>query len=300
MCSKELKIFEINAELKTVLISLCDCAVDSALSVNKNRFRTVFEESEIDEVYEKYCANKMRDWTTKGIPVASLDFKIEKFGEEHGKLRYAEACKKMDSVSVKYFLKKGYELKDAEKMCKDRQSTFSLSKCVDRHGEEDGYDIWLDRQNKWQETLNSKPIEEIERINQSKISKSGISKIANTFCSMLYEDGDRCFGHPLGEKMITIFVDGHMKRAMVDFNRGNKVIEFFGDFWHANPEIYEDHKIMMYSSSDKPLAKNVRQRDANRVNAIVKQGYNVLVIWESDFRRDPEKVISKCQKFLNS
>jgi len=70
----------------------------------------------------------------------------------------------------------------AKQMLSERQSTFSLRKLIDKYGEEVGTKLWSDRQEKWQETLNSKPQEEIDEINSRKVSINsgyGFSTIRN-------------------------------------------------------------------------------------------------------------------------
>lgn len=60
------------------------------------------------------------------------------------------------------------DVKEAERMLAERQTTFSLEKCVEKHGIEEGTKIWEERQEKWQNTLNSKSYEELMEINAKK------------------------------------------------------------------------------------------------------------------------------------
>lgn len=70
-----------------------------------------------------------------------------------------------------YWINKGYDEDEAKKKLSDRQQTFTLEKCIKRHGEEKGYKIWKERQEKWQNTLESKSIEEKREINKKKASR---------------------------------------------------------------------------------------------------------------------------------
>lgn len=56
----------------------------------------------------------------------------------------------------------------AKKSLKEQQSTFSMQKCIEKHGHEKGMEIWNNRQIKWQNNLTNKPLDEIKRINESK------------------------------------------------------------------------------------------------------------------------------------
>lgn len=75
------------------------------------------------------------------------------------------------STKIEYYISKGYSKEESEILLSERQSTFSLSKCIERHGEDEGLRMWKERQEKWQSTLNSKSKEEIEEINRKKSSR---------------------------------------------------------------------------------------------------------------------------------
>jgi G:T-mismatch repair DNA endonuclease (very short patch repair protein) len=86
-------------------------------------------------------------------------------------------------------------------------------------------------------------------------------------------------------------------KVSVDFCRGNQVIEFFGDYWHANPSVYmADHVI----ARKKKTAKQIQLEDAERIAKIEAAGYQVKIVWEREYRRNPEKVIQECKEFLNA
>jgi len=69
--------------------------------------------------------------------------------------------------------KKG--LSEEEVKVKEKQTTFSLKKCITKYGEEKGLEVFNERQRKWQETLNNKSQEEIDDFNRRK--SSGIGNI---------------------------------------------------------------------------------------------------------------------------
>ena len=67
-------------------------------------------------------------------------------------------------TQVPYWTKHGYSEEEVKKIVSEKQATFSLEKCIEKYGEENGRKKWLERQERWQNTLKSKPKEEIERI----------------------------------------------------------------------------------------------------------------------------------------
>lgn len=87
----------------------------------------------------------------------------------------------------------------------------------------------------------------------------------------------------------------HYRYDYVDFTR-KKIIEFNGDFWHCNPEKYNEdfnHKIL------KSSAKKIWMNDKIKIDWISSKGYKVMVIWESEYRKDPKQTLEKCIEFIN-
>jgi DNA mismatch endonuclease, patch repair protein len=82
-------------------------------------------------------------------------------------------------------------------------------------------------------------------------------------------------------------------------NRSRKVAVFVdGDFWHANPREWERRGFeSMEAQFPKPkraewaakLRRNV-ERDAAVNKALAAEGWEVIRVWESEIRADPEAV----------
>ena len=83
-----------------------------------------------------------------------------------------------------------------------------------------------------------------------------------------------------------------ISRYNVDFiNREtNHIIEIHGDYWHCNPNIYEDDYIHPYF---KMTAKERRKLDEQRKQYLESLGYSVTVVWESDIDEFIESLKSK-------
>ena len=86
-------------------------------------------------------------------------------------------------------------------------------------------------------------------------------------------------------------------RSCVDFCDGNKVIEFFGDYWHSNPVIYPEE---YFNARKKMKASEIWQKDAERIKKITDAGYQVKIVWERDFKRNPQKIIQECLEWLSN
>jgi len=60
------------------------------------------------------------------------------------------------NTNINYWLNKGFNEDEAKEKLTERQKTFTLKKCIEKHGEVDGKKIWKDRQEKWVNTLTKK------------------------------------------------------------------------------------------------------------------------------------------------
>lgn len=60
------------------------------------------------------------------------------------------------------------------------------------------------------------------------------------------------------------------------------IIEFFGDYWHGNPELFKEEEII---AQGKFTRKEVNQKDQKRVNNLVSAtGFEVVIVWENDWK----------------
>jgi very-short-patch-repair endonuclease len=74
-----------------------------------------------------------------------------------------------------------------------------------------------------------------------------------------------------------------------------KIIEFNGDFWHANPKIYDGECLM---EVQKIKAKDVWEKDKSKNSKVEDKGFEILTVWESDYIRNKKNVINNCIEFL--
>ena len=198
-------------------------------------------------------------------------------------------------TQLKYWIARGYDEDEAREMLAERQRTFTLEKCIERYGEEEGKRIYEDRQIRWQNTLNSKPPEEIERINRAKMNfgpqKKGYSLISQElfweihkaikndfknirFATLDPETNERSENN--NELHIhcgnyCYFLDFYIEDINVD-------IEFDGDRWHGTTERVE--------------------KDLKRDTNLIKEGISVFHIKEGDYRNDKKNTVRRCLEFI--
>ena len=89
-------------------------------------------------------------------------------------------------------------------------------------------------------------------------------------------------------------VRGKLKVHRVDYIYNNKIIEFFGDYWHGNPEIYSKGQLIR-----KKRIEDVWAHDNNKIEDLRNNGYSILIIWEKEYCNSPDTVLKLCKDFID-
>jgi very-short-patch-repair endonuclease len=184
-------------------------------------------------------------------------------------------------VSEKYWMNKGYTEEESKKIVSEKQSTFSLEKCIEKYGEKDGRKRWVDRQDKWNKNY--------KKTNYSKISQE-------LFWNILEFSPEIKNMNPIfatfNKGQIDLSGINHEKTLKTenisvkpDFILDNKIIEFDGVYWH-------DHK-----RRNKP--ENMK-RETIKDKELISSGYSILRINEIEYEKNKQETIEKCVKFLNA
>jgi hypothetical protein len=235
-----------------------------------------------------------------GTKLASLDGCIAKYGEIEGsKIWYDRTelrsiCGKTGSANIEYWLKKGYSESEAIIKRSERQSTFSKEKCIEKYGEEEGLKIFTERQTKWTKSLNSGGN---LKVGHSKVSQELFYKLLEYYD---IEDRDKIYFATHNKEYRLNKFDGGI--WLYDFTdiKNKKIIEYNGDMFHGNPKKYKS------SDYPHPFKKNVTAdeiwcSDKIKTDTANKEGFEVLVIWDSEYRwGNKDSIIEKCVKFLKS
>lgn len=234
--------------------------------------------SKTSELERKQRSPKCIEFYQKKYP-GLTDEEYINMVKEHKKLTASRLTPEKHSTKIEYWLAKGYNKEEAIEKLSERQRTFTLQKCIDKYGEENGLKRFEDRQNKWQKSLHNT----LEKQGYNGIPQS---KFANSIINLLIDKlGDECEKEFLLEKF------------SFDFKYKNKLIEFNGDYWHCNPMIYDDDFII---PTTKQSAKYIWERDSKKRDVAYKNGYEVYTVWESDYNDNMPLVIKKCMEFLTS
>ena len=71
----------------------------------------------------------------------------------------------------------------------------------------------------------------------------------------------------------------------------NRIIEFHGDFWHAR-----DNENVC--TEKRGSLQEIRDRDERKKVIAESNGYELMEIWEGDYKKDKQGIIEKCIRFL--
>lgn len=171
---------------------IIDKKVSENIKYSPFDYKYWMEKESLNESAAKYKANSIRPikkeyWLEKGYTESeSLKLaketkdKNNKIGNMKSRSRDDIKFRKSSTRCVEYWLNLGYSEDDANKKLSETQSTFSYDKCIKKHGELEGTKIFKDRQEKWQNTLNSKTDDELYEINMKK------GRIEKPYAELLY------------------------------------------------------------------------------------------------------------------
>jgi ribonucleotide reductase alpha subunit len=207
---------------------------------------------------------------------------IEKYGEEDGKNLYKEYVIRK-TKNTPFFLDYWINLFDGniEKAKKEyiNFQTKDLEFFINKYGNVEGLKRYNQRCKKVRQWTVTRPFFNYSKVSQdlfNELLKFNFINKTNVF-----------FAEHNGEKNI--------EYLRPDFVYKNKIIEFFGDYYHCNPTIYNENFL---NTKVNKCAKEIWEDDTKRINLYLKKGYDVLIIWEKDYFKNSDNEIKKCKKFL--
>lgn len=192
-------------------------------------------------------------------------------------------------TNIAYWLKEtDNNQEEAERLLRKFQ-TRDLSWFVNKYGEDEGPIRYQAKTEKWLKTLSSKSESEILRIN--KLKAAGIGKKSKKEKELFFILMN--FGLMIEHQFVIQRQNNQW--YYYDIRLNNKIIEFNGDYWHCNPKMYE---ASYYNKRVKKSAKEIWEKDKEKLQFAKDQGFDVLVIWEYKYNTDKEQVIQECIDFL--
>lgn len=116
--------------------------------------------------------------------------------------------------------------------------------------------------------------------------KYGVSKLEEDFAKNFLEKLNIEYVYQFEAKDIGRFFDFYIPKS-------NLIIEIDGDFWHGNPEKYKDNELRKHQI-------RARRIDEYKTKWALMHSIPVLRIWESDIRKNPQKVMKLLKETIKN
>jgi len=205
--------------------------------------------------------------------------------KEAGKsIKNTMASGDINQTQIGFWIKQGFSEEEAKEKVKERQTTNTLEKFIQRHGEEEGKRRWIKRQERWLNSLENNGWFG----NHSKVSLELFDAVSEKISDLRY-----------GKNELNVKLGHKVKKPDCTKQGTKKVIEFFGDYFHANPDKYKSKDVIRrIDEGDDILAEDIWKKDKERLDLFKNHKFDVLVIWEKDYRDNPQGTIDKCIKFF--
>lgn len=218
----------------------------------------------------------------KQYQIRDINYFINKYGETKGVEKYNNRCSKVSrSLTKEGFVENYGSIKGLmmynEKSKKTSYSGSFIGLC-EKFGE----------------------IEAIEIIKKRVSYKGGYSNVSVECFNKIIKEFPSLNSMDVfyGENEWFVRCKGD-KFYMIDFyvRDLNVIIEFYGDYWHGNPKIFEKDNVLY---DKKITVEDIWNRDAERINNIKKalKTDKVYIIWENDYYKNFNKILNNLEEYF--
>lgn len=281
-CNKEL---DIGFRKDEFIVSTCKCSADSKTYATLEKLSTLFNEKEAAEILTIFAEHKTRKlqnmlkhWTDQGYTDEEAEQAVSEVQTSRS-ARSPSAQKGARGYSMRtkeYWIKKGYTDLEAVQQVGKAQVGNGLDFYVTQYGIEEGQKRYNTRISQWLKKMTS--------------LNMGISQVSISLFEKVDPDKNGRYG--INETTVR----GKLKVYRVDYldSHKKKIIEFDGDYWHANPS--------KFSKTDQVRGIPVTEiwdRDHRKTQDLQGAGYDVLRVAEGAYNNDPVATIKKCKDFLD-
>ena len=82
--------------------------------------------------------------------------------------------------------------------------------------------------------------------------------------------------------------------SSLDYGLDSSLIEYNGDYWYFNPNKYDSK---YFNQKKNKTAKEIWDYDKNKLYLAKNNGYNIEVIWESDYKKNNNIIIELIKNY---
>lgn len=318
------------------MITCLECGIEvSRLQWTHFKYKCTGKVLDSKQYLEKHPGARLVDEELAKKTAVTEENLVLKYGKQDGLDRW-NSYKEKQSISNSFNYKQknhGWTNNEFEEFNKSRAST--LSNFVKRHGESVGirkWDEYCERQRyttskeyyiekygnvdgikRWREYCKDRAkASNIEFIMERyDLTSTGAESLLSERRSGQYvSNGERVFLEYIHTFLTDISYDYNNKQYCIWNQHTNspmfydatstkrmKIIEYNGDYWHANPEKYEKDFVLKQSGAS---AEEIWERDRLKICSANDRGFEVFTVWENEFITNPETVKEKLTKWWNS
>ena len=246
--------------------------------------------------YKKGNCNRIEFYVNKGYSIEEAKKIV--YNKQHN-ASVARYKKEIDRSSFEYrstfntciefYIQRGYTKEDALKELHKRQETFSLSKCIEKFGQEEGLIKFQERQKKWQNTLNSKSYEEKINIEKRKynslaFSSSASIKFFDKLIKLLNENNYKFDKIYYKDNEYLIWDDNTSRVYFYDFVIPDikYACEYNGIKFHPKPNFSDYEKLQWKSLYTNKNYEECLKFDNYKNNLIQNNGFYLDIVWEDE------------------
>ena len=206
---------------------------------------------------------------------------IGKYGLEEGNRIYKLYCKRKTRAfksTLGYYLSLGFSPEEARKFQTKYQTWIgSKERYIREFGLEEGSRLYLEKMERQMLHFRGKSNLEIEVFSE-------IVDLLDLDRAVIRYANNQWFCN-LGK--FFYFLDYYDMSL-------NLCIEFYGDYWHANPKLYSEKDYLVYPGIGVISAQEIWERDRIRIENIQKHlNCKILIIWEYNWNHNKDEVIQE-------
>lgn len=209
------------------------------------------------------------------------------YGKKHSEKTKNFASKKISALLLEKWKDPIYREKVISGTSKPRKESFSKEQS--------------DRVARWyanypeQKTLRSKLMKKywvegrikptINSINESKYERE-----LRRCCKEIFKDKN--------VRKTTIKIEGRWYYPDIRIGKYH-IVEFYGDYWHANPKKYGSDEIVIKRRNAAIKASDIWEMDKKRITALESNNFKIMIVWQSDFVENKLHVLDEIKKWYN-
>jgi hypothetical protein len=209
----------------------------------------------------------------------TLENLIKKYGEDDGKLKYDNYCKRQAFTNtIEYLGEERYKKVG-------RLKAHTLDSYTQRYGEEIGKIKLIEFYEKnvcgnSYSKISQELFKNVEKVLTTKEQQYSYYAEKNKEYGLLCEN--KCFLYDF---------------VCTDLNF---CIEYHGDHYHGNPLIYNPDDYLRGRGCTKIKAKDKWEYDDKKINWLkLQRNYDTIIVWDSEWRSEPDVVMEKISNWIN-